>query len=160
MRKKSLRGRLGFEPNPIDIHVGSRLRMYRMLRGLSQGKLGEALGLTFQQIQKYEKGLNRVGASRLWDICQVLDIPVAFLYEGISNETKNLSPRNLPIISPEKLPLKAAQAMEKLEEDPLTRRETLELIRAYYTIADRDLAQKMLDLMKSLAFPDGEEEED
>ena len=77
MNKKSIRGRLDGEPNPVDIHVGNRVRMYRTLKGLSQEKLGEALGLTFQQVQKYEKGLNRIGASRLWDISQVLETPIA-----------------------------------------------------------------------------------
>src|SRR5918911_3890216 len=69
-------------PNPIDRHVGSRVRMRRMLIGMSQEKLGEALGLTFQQVQKYEKGTNRIGASRLHRITNVLDVPIDFFYEG------------------------------------------------------------------------------
>src|SRR6185295_17443318 len=68
-------------PNPIDVHVGSRVRFRRMLLGMSQEKLGEKLGLTFQQIQKYEKGINRIGASRLFDLAQVLAVPVQFFYE-------------------------------------------------------------------------------
>src|SRR5262245_30468310 len=68
-------------PNPIDVHVGSRVRFRRMLLGMSQEKLGEKLGLTFQQIQKYEKGINRIGASRLFDLAQVLGVPVQFFYE-------------------------------------------------------------------------------
>jgi len=67
--------------NPIDIHVGSRVRFRRMLLGMSQEKLGEKLGLTFQQVQKYEKGINRIGASRLYDLAQVLGVPVQFFYE-------------------------------------------------------------------------------
>jgi transcriptional regulator with XRE-family HTH domain len=69
-------------PNPVDRHVGSRVRMRRMLIGMSQEKLGEALGITFQQIQKYEKGTNRIGASRLHHIARVLGVPVEFFYEG------------------------------------------------------------------------------
>ena len=69
-------------PNPIDRHVGSRVRMRRMLAGVSQEKLGEALGLTFQQIQKYEKGSNRISASRLQQIAKMLDVPVAFFFDG------------------------------------------------------------------------------
>ncbi|MEN5083930.1 helix-turn-helix transcriptional regulator [Bosea sp. TWI1241] len=69
-------------PNPIDRHVGSRVRMRRMLAGVSQEKLGEALGLTFQQVQKYEKGSNRISASRLQQIAQMLEVPVAFFFEG------------------------------------------------------------------------------
>src|SRR5574341_737753 len=69
-------------PNPIDRHVGSRVRMRRMMLGMSQEKLGDALGLTFQQIQKYEKGTNRVGASRIQQIAEILQVPVSFLFEG------------------------------------------------------------------------------
>jgi transcriptional regulator with XRE-family HTH domain len=69
-------------PNPIDRHVGSRVRMQRMLAGISQEKLGEALGLTFQQVQKYEKGTNRISASRLQQIAKMLNVPVAFFFEG------------------------------------------------------------------------------
>src|SRR5262249_52726692 len=68
-------------PNPIDLHVGSRVRLQRMLLGMSQEKLGERLGLTFQQIQKYEKGINRIGASRLFDLAQVLGVNVQFFYD-------------------------------------------------------------------------------
>ncbi len=70
--------------NPIDVHVGARVRLRRMLLGMSQEKLGEHLGLTFQQIQKYEKGINRIGASRLFDLSQVLGVPVQFFYEELA----------------------------------------------------------------------------
>jgi transcriptional regulator with XRE-family HTH domain len=74
-------------PNPIDAHVGSRVRLRRMLLGMSQEKLGERLGLTFQQVQKYEKGVNRIGASRLFDLAQILGVPVQFFYEdGLSHQ--------------------------------------------------------------------------
>src|SRR6267378_4357029 len=69
-------------PNPVDKYVGSRVRMRRIMLGMSQEKLGEALGLTFQQVQKYEKGTNRVGASRLQQIAEILQVPVAFLFDG------------------------------------------------------------------------------
>src|SRR5436853_7717475 len=69
-------------PNPIDKHVGSRVRMQRMMLGMSQEKLGDALGLTFQQVQKYEKGTNRIGASRLQHICRILQVPVSFFFDG------------------------------------------------------------------------------
>src|SRR5262249_58573884 len=71
------------KPNPIDVHVGSRVRLRRTLLGMSQEKLGEAIGLTFQQVQKYERGANRVGASRLFDLSRVLDVPVSFLFEDL-----------------------------------------------------------------------------
>src|SRR6185503_20403258 len=70
-------------PNPIDKHVGSRVRMRRMMLGMSQEKLGDALGLTFQQVQKYAKGANRIGASRLQQISQILQVPVSFFFEGV-----------------------------------------------------------------------------
>src|SRR6201997_5585917 len=70
-------------PNPIDKHVGSRVRMRRMMLGMSQERLGDALGLTFQQVQKYERGVNRVGASRLFDISRVLDVPISFFFEDM-----------------------------------------------------------------------------
>ena len=76
-------------PNPIDVHVGSRVRLRRMLVGMSQEKLGEALGLTFQQIQKYEKGANRIGASRLFMISQILGVPVQFFYDDMADEIKS-----------------------------------------------------------------------
>ena len=152
MRKKSTRGRLGGEPNPVDIHVGNRVRMYRTLKGLSQEKLAEELGLTFQQVQKYEKGLNRIGASRLWDISQVLETPVGLFYEGITEETKNLSPRHLQeTLSHEEWIEKVAQITGQLDKDPLNRRETLELMRAYYRIPNRSAAKKILELMRTLA---------
>ncbi|MEI9803292.1 MAG: helix-turn-helix domain-containing protein [Pseudolabrys sp.] len=72
-------------PNPIDKHVGSRVRMRRMMMSMSQEKLGDALGLTFQQVQKYEKGTNRIGASRLQHIAQILQVPVSFFFEGAPN---------------------------------------------------------------------------
>src|SRR5947207_14067501 len=71
----------GDKPNPIDIHVGSRVRLRRNLLGMSQEKLGEAIGLTFQQVQKYERGASRVGASRLYDLSRVLDVPVSYFFE-------------------------------------------------------------------------------
>ena len=71
----------GKKPNPVDTHVGSRVRLRRMLLGMSQERLGESMGLTFQQVQKYEKGVNRIGASRLFQISKILDVPVQFFFE-------------------------------------------------------------------------------
>ena len=73
-------------PNPVDIHVGTRVRLRRQLLKMSQEKLGDQLGVTFQQVQKYERGTNRVGASRLWRMSQVMDVPVSFFYEGLETE--------------------------------------------------------------------------
>lgn len=73
-------------PNPVDIHVGARVRLRRKILRLSQEKLGDELGVTFQQVQKYERGANRVGASRLWKLSEILDVPVSFFYDGLSTE--------------------------------------------------------------------------
>ena len=96
--KRSSRGRTPQgEPNPIDVHVGNRIRLRRTLLGLSQEKLASLLGLTFQQVQKYERGMNRVGASRLWDIGKVLEVPIGFFYEDMDKEVANQSPRMFSI---------------------------------------------------------------
>lgn len=92
--KKSSRGRTpDGEPNPIDVHVGNRIRLRRTLLGLSQERLASLLGLTFQQVQKYERGMNRVGASRLWDIGKVLEVPISFFYEDMEQDVASQSPR-------------------------------------------------------------------
>lgn len=121
-------------PNPVDIHVGSRVRLRRLLLGLSQDKLGEALGVTFQQVQKYERGANRVGASRLFRISQVLDVPVGFFFEGLEGvDAKGFAEGDqTPLVddfinSSEGVAL--ASAFAKIE-DPKVRRQVLELVRA------------------------------
>jgi len=129
-------------PNPVDVHVGGRIRLRRTLLGMSQERLGEALGLTFQQVQKYERGTNRVGASRLWDLSRVLDVPVSFFYEDMSEGVAEKSPRLIAGL---------AEEPEAIEADPLTKRETLELVRAYYRIADPTVRRRVFDLAKALA---------
>jgi transcriptional regulator with XRE-family HTH domain len=83
------------KPNPIDVHVGSRVRLRRTLLGMSQEKLGEAIGLTFQQVQKYERGANRIGSSRLFDLARVLDVPVAYFFEEMTPETAARTPSRI-----------------------------------------------------------------
>src|SRR5262249_48391300 len=110
----------GDNPSPIDIHVGSRVRLRRNMLGLSQEKLGEAIGLTFQQVQKYERGANRIGASRLHDLSQVLDVPVSFFFD-------NTDPVRAPAI-----PAGFAEPVaEAFAADPLCRRGTLAPVSAY-----------------------------
>ncbi len=139
-------------PSPIDIHVGSRVRLRRTLLGMSQERLGDALGLTFQQVQKYERGVNRVGASRLFDISRVLDVPISYFFddmpEGMSES---------PVSGPRGRMYGFAEAQEPFApavDDNLTKRETLELVRAYYRITDPAMRKRMFDLMKSLAPAD------
>jgi transcriptional regulator with XRE-family HTH domain len=137
-------------PNPIDMHVGARLRLRRTLLGLSQEKLGEAIGLTFQQVQKYERGANRIGASRLFDIARVLDVPIGYFFEEMSDDTAKKSPSQLIGRDDELEP-------EPYEKDPMARRETLELVRAYYKISDPQLRRRLFDMTKALARAEGED---
>jgi transcriptional regulator with XRE-family HTH domain len=128
-------------PNPIDIHVGSRVRLRRMLVGMSQEKLGEMLGLTFQQIQKYEKGANRIGASRLYQISQILDVPVQFFFEDIAAEHQ-MSPRGSGFSETDPAPLVM---------DFVSSAEGLQLNRSYTRISDPTVRKKLLELVKSLS---------
>ena len=125
----------------IDVHVGLRLRQRRTLLGMNHTQLGEALGLTFQQVQKYERGFNRLGASRLWEACRVLGVSVTYFFEG-------LAPDMTPVPRLEAVPAAA---------DPLNRRETLELVRAYYRIEDPAVRRRLCDLIRAIA---GEKVED
>ena len=126
-------------PDPIDIHVGSRVRMRRTLLGMSQEKLGNALGLTFQQIQKYERGANRIGSSRLYKLSHILDVPVGYFFEDMQEETVRRA-RGLSDTGP-----------EAFEQDKLAKRETLELVRAYYKITDSKVRKRTFELVKAVA---------
>jgi len=131
-------------PSPIDVHVGSRVRLRRTLLGMSQEKLGEALGLTFQQVQKYERGVNRIGASRLFDLARVLDVPIGFFFDDMPPETGG-GP------SGSRRSGGFAETQDGFEDGALHRRETLELVRAYYRITDPAVRKRVFDLIKSLA---------
>jgi len=130
-------------PSPIDVHVGARVRLRRTLLGMSQEKLGEALGLTFQQVQKYERGVNRIGASRLFDLSRVLDVPIGFFFDDMPPEMGGGDKRSRFTGFQE--------AQDGFEDDTLHRRETLELVRAYYRITDPSVRKRVFDLIKSLA---------
>lgn len=142
-RKKSSRASRGRkpngDPNPVDVHVGRRMRLRRELLKLSQEQLGKMIGLTFQQIQKYERGQNRIGASRLWDLSRVLDVPIGFFYEDMDNKTAEQSPM---MFTSENVP-----GIDLPESDPMTRRETLELVRAFYKINNRAAAKSLLEVI-------------
>ena len=132
--------------SPIDAHVGARVRLRRTLLGMSQEKLGDALGLTFQQVQKYERGVNRIGASRLFDLARVLDVPIGFFFDDLPPEMGG----NVAVRS--RAPLYGlAEAQNGFEDDNMNKRETLELVRAYYRITDPAVRKRVFDLIKSLA---------
>ena len=135
-------GRGTGRPNPVDVHVGSRVRLRRTLLGMSQEKLGEAIGLTFQQVQKYERGANRIGSSRLYDLSRVLDVPVGFFFDDMPVAVASSSPAQRRDMAEEF----AAQ-----ELDPMAKRETLELVRAYYRIRDPQVRKRLFDMTKALA---------
>lgn len=148
--KKSSRGRTpSGQPNPVDVHVGNRIRLRRTLLGLSQEKLASLLGLTFQQVQKYERGMNRVGASRLWDIGKVLEVPVGFFYEDMDRDVASQSPRMFSI--PDSTPVCLAEDHEEFDVDPMNRQETIELVKAYYKISNRKAAKHMFDLIVAMS---------
>ena len=116
--------------------------MRRTLLGFSQERLGEAVGLTFQQIQKYERGANRIGASRMYDLSRILDVPVSYFFEEMPDEIKN---RRIDFA------VNPAHSAPAAEKDPLTRRETLELVRAYYKVEGPSVRKRIFELIKSLA---------
>lgn len=130
-------------PNPIDKYVGSRIRMRRIMLSMSQEKLGEALGLTFQQIQKYEKGTNRVGASRLQQISEILQVPISFLFEG--------GPGAVPADGMGEAPSPAYVS------DFLATSEGLALTRAFTKIKDPKLRRSIVDLVEQIARHDAPE---
>ena len=128
-----------YGPNPVDVHVGSRVRLRRTLLGMSQEKLGEALGLTFQQVQKYERGVNRIGASRLFHLSQILDVPVSFFFD------------EMPELSPDAMPGLAETKQEEFQPDPLVKRETIELVRAYYKIGNPKARKRLFELTRAIS---------
>ncbi|MBK9079994.1 MAG: helix-turn-helix transcriptional regulator [Hyphomicrobium sp.] len=132
--------------NPMDVHVGTRVRLRRMLLGMSQEKLGEHLGLTFQQVQKYEKGVNRIGASRLFDLAKVLGVPVQFFYDEAPAGTYSAA---------EPIAGFAEQPGESYVVEFLGSRDGLELNKAFARIKDPKVRRSIVDLARSLA---GEEE--
>ena len=128
-------------PHPIDAHVGARVRLRRTLLGMTQTGLGDALGLTFQQVQKYERGTNRISASRLYDLSRVFDVPIEHFFEDMP-----------PEVAASSLAKGRGRAREPVGYDPgfLTKRETMELVRAYYKIEDADLRKRLREMAKAL----------
>lgn len=126
--------------NPVDVHVGGRVRLRRMLLGMSQEKLGEHLGLTFQQVQKYEKGINRIGASRLFDLSQVLGVPVQFFYEELVMAGMDGAAAGF-----------AERPAESYAAEFLGSRDGLELNKAFARITDPRVRRSIVDLVRAFA---------
>jgi len=132
------------QPNPIDIHVGSRVRLRRMMLGMSQDKLGESLGITFQQVQKYEKGTNRIGASRLQNIARILTVPVSYFFEDAPG-------------APSDAPGFAEDRQTDYVVDFLSTSEGVQLNRAFVRIKDPKMRRRVIDLVRAAAGEDEEE---
>jgi len=132
--------------HPVDIHVGVRLRQRRNLVGLSQTKLSESVGLTFQQIQKYERGTNRISSSRLYEFAKVLDVPVSYFFDEMPS---NALPGR-PVTARGRKGFGEAASPFKQEKDPLIRRETLELVRAYNKIDEERVRDSIFAAVKAL----------
>jgi len=115
--------------NPVDIHVGARVKLRRQLLGFSQTELGNALDLTFQQVQKYEKGTNRISASKLHKMAEVLDVPISFFFDGVEGAKRDSDSGDL---------------------DMMSRAETINLVRAYYSIDDDAVRRKVIELLRTL----------
>ncbi|MBN9080623.1 MAG: transcriptional regulator [Rhizobiales bacterium 62-17] len=126
-------------PNPIDKHVGSRVRLRRVLLGLSQEKLGDALGLTFQQVQKYEKGANRIGASRLQEISKILDVPPSYFFEGAPAGSSQAQADAGEVVS------------SALVTDFIATSEGIQLNKAFVRIKSQQVRKRIIDLVVSLA---------
>ena len=128
-------------PSPVDVHVGARLRQRRTLLGMSQATLGDAIGVTFQQVQKYERGANRISASRLFNLSRVLDVPVEYFFD------------DMPTVVAASSPAQGGGKAKKLpsfEPNPMAKRETLELVWAYYEISDPRVRKRLYELTKAL----------
>ena len=124
--------------NDIDLHLGKRLRRRRRLLGLTQQQLAAAVGIRFQQIQKYECGANRISASRLWQLAEALEVPVSYFYDGLAEAQA-----------------RAAEGVSEPREGMMARKETMDLIRAYYQLGERP-RRRLLDLAKSLNTDGGD----
>ena len=125
-------------PHPIDVHVGSRVKLRRMILGMSQESLGKSLGLTFQQIQKYEKGVNRIGASRMFELSKLLQVPVQFFYDEFASETKAA-------------PGFAEPDMGEPLMNLLSTNEGVQLCRYFAEIRDPEVKKRVLELVRSIA---------
>ena len=139
-------GTRGGGPDPIDIHVGKRIKLRRTLLHISQEQLAGDIGVTFQQVQKYESGHNRVSASRLFDISRVLNCPIAYFFEDIGPDTTG--DRSTPQARSGEA---AAEEAHPFDADPMQRTETLELVRAYWRLHNADLRRNVLELLSNIS---------
>ena len=143
-RKKSDRMASKGFPNPIDVHVGNRIRLRRTLLGISQQLLAEKMGITFQQVQKYERGANRVSSSRLFDLTRIFGVPIAYFYDEMGTNVSKQSPGQMSRTG-------ARPKLIDVPADPVMKRETLELVRAYYGITNDHVRARLRALVTTIA---------
>jgi len=136
-------------PHPVDVHVGRRLRLKRTILGMSQEAVGKQIGVTFQQIQKYERGINRMGASRLFDFAKALSVPISYFFEGYGDYA-------MDEVSAYAL---GEQTQGGYEHEKVNNRETLEVMRAYYRIKSPAVRKRIIELIKAMA-DEGDEKAD
>lgn len=134
--------------HPVDAHVGIRMRQRRTLLGMSQTRLGDAVGLTFQQVQKYERGANRVGSSRLFEFAKALDVPVSYFFDEMPSNV--LAGRPMAARVKKGGGFGEAGTPFAVEKDPLIKRETLQLVRAYYKIREPSVRKRIYELVKTM----------
>jgi transcriptional regulator with XRE-family HTH domain len=134
--------------HPVDMHVGSKLKSRRIMLGMSQDELGKAVGVTFQQVQKYEKGLNRIGCSRLYEISNVLNSPISFFFDGFESSNNKTNPG----VNSEQ------QSFKHKDKDELNNKEVLLLVRAFNGINNHSVRKHIISLIKSIANEEGLEE--
>ena len=132
------------QAHPVDVHVGGRVRLRRVFLGYSQEKLANALELTFQQIQKYERGANRISASKLYELSRILNVPVTYFFEGVEAEGEGGA------ASGEEAGAAGAANIHSSDPDFTNQRETLQLISSYYRIPDAKVRAEVLSLLKTL----------
>lgn len=135
------------QAHPVDVHVGGRVRLRRVFLGYSQEKLANALGLTFQQIQKYERGANRISASKLYELSRILSVPVTYFFEGVESEGEAGGAGG------SEAGAAAAVGIHSSDPDFTNQRETLQLISSYYRIPDSKVRAEVLSLLKTLGRP-------
>ena len=127
-------------PDPVDVHVGQRLRVRRSLLGLSQEKLADSIGLTFQQIQKYERGMNRISAGRLYQFSKILDVPVAYFYDQFAGKSRFTATLGMADNDQEEFTM----------GDLMQSKETIDLIRAYYSIDNPEISKDIMKFIRSM----------
>ncbi len=126
-------------PDPVDVHVGKRVRLRRMIVGMTQTDLGNALNITFQQVQKYEQGANRIGSSRLYRISKILGVPVSFFFDDMPNDVSDSFAETLD------------QLGNDINDNNMSRKETLNLVRNYYSIDNEGVRRNLYNLVKSMS---------